>query len=242
MLKLHLKKILKALAIAGSVLLLSTASIRLPQLHNDYIRSSVGSQTVMIKSGRSGGTGFFVKTAKGQTYVLTNRHICELAIDERLTVHVQGEARPYSLRVIERSNSADLCLVEAPKHVGGGLVVADSLDLGQIVRIVGHPKLMPLTQSKGEYVGEEVIDLLFSNGPCPEETDQFHTEEDWGGPVCIMSVGAGLTNALALGGNSGSPTVNDLGQVVGVLFAGNPSDNWGLIVRLSDIKEFLKIY
>lgn len=61
-----------------------------------------------------------------------------------------------------------------------------------------------------------------------------------GSSVCAVSNTSMHMSAVAYPGNSGSPVINDLGQVTGVLFAGSRSEEHvSFAVPLETIKEFL---
>lgn len=229
--------------VAGAYLILEA-----PQFHANYIRNKVGSKTLLIsnKEKTGGGTGFYVEAPSGKTYIMTNAHIC---------VGLRGEAyadigdRQVKLSIIEVSQTTDLCLLES---VGNqqGLKVASSLETGEIMGLVGHPALMPLTLIKGELIG--YMDVMM---PVPPE---FCLNNKLGGPWAVKEVEvlpgikipfclgevakAGQTTLVALGGNSGSATVNFFGNIVGVLFASRSDANWGLVVSLEDINQFLAPY
>lgn len=56
-----------------------------------------------------------------------------------------------------------------------------------------------------------------------------------------FEVGNAMTTTLMIyGGASGSPTVNALGQVVGVVYAAPKGGGWGFAVPLSDVRAILK--
>jgi hypothetical protein len=124
-----------------------------------------------------------------------------------------------------------------------GLSVAGSVGIGEQIGLVGHPQLMPLTLSRGELVGYASIFVLVDMAPCkPNAAPMYQSVPTPFGRVCVMQVEAGLTNVIALSGNSGSPMVNIFGNLVGVLFAASSDSNWGNIVPLKEVKEFLKEY
>ena len=50
------------------------------------------------------------------------------------------------------------------------------------------------------------------------------------------------TNMIMHPGNSGSPVVDKLGRVIGVAFAIDGRTNYGYIVNLQDLKDFLARY
>jgi S1-C subfamily serine protease len=217
--------------------------LKAPQFHGDYIRNKVGSRTYKLfhESRRGGGTGFLVKANSGKTYVLTNAHICGENGETHVMAEIPGKERQIRLRIIEVSEVSDLCLIEAPHDAKSGLKLASEVYPGQELAVVGHPKLMPLTLSRGQYIGNGRISLLAHFGECKVENDNSKTLMSIFGPLCIKFYNAGFTNILALPGNSGSATVDFFGNVTGVLFAGG-QDNWGVIVLLKEVKDFLSIY
>jgi len=215
--------------------------VRSSQKHSDYIRSNVGSKVVKLinENKLSGGTGFFVEAPSKVIYLMTNAHVC--GTDGQTSIFYEVNKQLVKLKIIEVSTFTDLCLVEAPKSITEGLELASDLTPGEEISVVGHPKLMPLTETKGQFI--DYIDVFMGKpGPCQSETENHQTALDRFGVFCVTKFRAGATTVPALGGNSGSPVVNWKGDVVGVLFAGDPSDNWGLIISMGDIKTFLSVY
>lgn len=238
----------------SSWLLILVLAVKAPEWHYSAVRGYVGNKVVKITktmpNGRTGGgTGFHVQTPSGKTYILTNDHICEMSNDGYLTVSSSEQSRPIPRRIIERSSVTDLCLVEPLPNVGG-LDVASSVDTGEIVAVVGHPKLLPLTMSRGEVIGEVDVIILDhimdgdENDRCDLPKNKIMEFDTLFGPItaCMISIKAYQTNAVILGGNSGSPVVNFWGNLVGVAFANEGEAKWGSFVSLKDIREFLKPY
>lgn len=241
---LELIKILatKSIRLLAIFAVLGFMMVKAPQYHANYIRGKVGSQVFMItnEEGNSGGTGFEVRAKSGKVYTMTNSHVCGLQDEHGIVWASSATMRKIPLHVIEKSVNTDLCILTA---VGDskGLQLADSVEIGEQIGLVGHPRLMPITLSKGELIGYAQVQVLAEQTTCEKEVGMYHTVmSDWG-PVCLEILKAGLTNVPALGGNSGSPVVNIQGDVVAVLFAGSDA-NWGTVVSLSDIKEFLGAY
>lgn len=243
------------LPVAVAVLLLTVALT--PQAHEDYIRSSVGSNVYRIlqnDSGDSGGgTGFAVKAPSGKTYILTNAHICEMYEGKDTALVQSHEGRLIPRKILERSKYTDLCLIEGLPGDNNGLSLAGGISAGENLMIVGHPRLMDLTVSKGSMIQYSEIQML--KGIIGQEglTEEACTAEPKNtveqvnslfGPlsICVTNLYAIQTNAVSLPGNSGSPVVNFYGNVVGVLFGGDDEVHWGLIVPLEEIQDFLSAY
>jgi S1-C subfamily serine protease len=128
-------------------------------------------------------------------------------------------------------------------------VSKQELQVGATLYAVGHPGLRQLTVSSGEYIGHEEIQMLHdarteleclqANGvmiPLPPII-QILTGQEF---ACLIKLDTLQTTTVIYGGNSGSPAVNMWGNVIGVVFAGNRSqehDNY--IVPLSEVKRVL---
>lgn len=219
-----------------------------PDIHSTFVRNYVGSKTVMITKNGSGGTGFFVKAPSGTTYILTNRHVCDLSNDGTLDIILPNKNRKVTKNIIESYDHHDLCLVESEGSYSG-LDLASNLFTGQTIAIIGHPKLHPLTLSRGEYIGDKVIQVLLGYNIPPDKCrgkvyKMSFVQSIFGqSTACVGEFYSGQITAYSRGGSSGSPIVNFFGNVVGVLFAGNLQDQFeSYIVLLDDVKNFLKDY
>jgi len=247
-------------------------AVRAPEMHGHWLRHSVGSKVYLIKDNprSGGGTGFAIKAPSGETYILTNDHVCGVSSDKQ-TVLVQND---YGLsmrrRILARADFTDLCLIEGIPGVEG-LKLGSAPMIGQIVAAVGHPALMPITLSRGEIISQE--DIMIMEGPIsvidPDTGKEVQIPVDRGGitpeqcsraknrqvedvldfgffqlkvKFCInVTEGAYRTNMLIQPGNSGSPIVDFWGNVVGVVFAGD-GHMWGIDVKQQDVAKFLENY
>ena len=247
-------------------------AVRAPDMHSYWLRHSVGSKVYLIKDNPrgGGGTGFAIKAPSGETYILTNDHVCSVSSD-RQTVLVQND---YGLsmrrRILARADFTDLCLIEGIPGIEG-LELGPAPTIGQIVAAVGHPSLMPITLSKGEIISQE--DIMITEGPIsfinPDTGKETLVPADSGGialeqcskvknrqvegfldfgffqikvKYCVnLTEGAYRTNMLIQPGNSGSPIVDFWGNVVGVVFAGDRY-MWGIDVKQQDVAKFLENY
>lgn len=224
----------------GATIAVLGIALKAPQWHASYIRSKVGSQVVMLTTadGHRGGTGFAIKTPNGQVLTLTNSHICSLG--EGNIFATVSKTRKLPLHIIERSLTSDLCLLSGVARMQG-LSVADSVSIGSDVEVVGHPKLLPLTQAHGQLIGYVTIQVATTPDACEQNFPGTELVPSFFGMVCVQTMDAAATNAVVQGGNSGSPTVNFWGDIVGVLFAGDEL-GWGYLVPLKDVKAFLADY
>lgn len=214
-------------------------------LKDFYYRNVVGSNVVRVYNVEktSGGTGFHVKAASGKIFILTNKHVCELADkNDRVLIEQNGQAKIK--KVVARYEHHDLCLVE-PIQEERFIDVADSSHNGEDIIVVGHPGLRRLTLAHGEFIGPEIIQLamlvdsaLQCKGRIIEDPMvQFFYNK----LVCVEQFRSSAISSPIYGGNSGSPVLNIWGNVIGVVFAGNRSQaNDGYMVPLNYVKDFLK--
>jgi S1-C subfamily serine protease len=60
--------------------------------------------------------------------------------------------------------------------------------------------------------------------------------------VCVQDIVSIETNIVIFGGSSGSPVVDFFGRLVGVVFAGDNRTNYGYLVPIRYITDFLSAY
>jgi hypothetical protein len=242
-----LKSLTKSL-IAATVACLIVASA--PIIKDAYLRYGIGDEVVMITKSNNGningGTGFHVKAKSGKVYILTNKHVCEISKDGFVDVKSPSSARSIPRRIIQKYENHDLCLVE-PLAGKSGLSVASSASIGEDITLIGHPNLRPLVIKKGEYIGDETIELIsgYDRKTCKGRFVKDPMMEAFFGVegVCIESFFSMQVSVTSYGGNSGSPVVDKFGKVIGVLFAGSTRvvDD-AYLVPLHHIKIFLEVY
>ncbi len=260
----------KALSLLSVALLLGGMGYtahKAPEIHSAFLRYKVGTKVYMIK-GRldgGGGSGFAVKAPSGQSYIVTNAHVCEGALkqseDKEALLVVNGDGA-MRRRIIEVSGFTDLCVLEGVPGVEG-LSLGDAASVGDAVTAVGHPKLRPLTLSKGEIIGAhdvKILDFAFPTGnpfidfilqaregKCDKPKNEIvNIPLDEEGLLVLKlcfdnTKGAYQSTVVIFPGNSGSPVVDALGRVVGVAFASDGT-NWAEIVSQQDLERFLARY
>ena len=99
-----------------------------------------------------GGTGFHVIAPSGKTFIMTNRHVCQLAVNNLLWAVVEGFTQDHQVKVVYASDAFDLCLVEPIPGVEG-VTVGDVPYIGQEIHYFGHPRGQQGTFVSGEAVG-----------------------------------------------------------------------------------------
>ena len=242
-----IKAIFQALKLTTIFLLASIFVIKVPDVHRRLLRNYVGNKVVSITNdkGNSGGTGFFLKTPSGKSYLLTNKHICQLK-DANGIVYVHTEdGSTIPSKVIEEAKDTDLCIIENVKGYKG-LSVGGKNYSGQWIYAIGHPKLYPLVMVGGEIFANSNIDVFDhlidpKNPQCDGKVQDvqflFFTLK-----ACMHTVNANFTDLTILPGNSGSPVVDAWGRVEGVVFAGDSDANWGFTIPVQDLIKFISKY
>jgi S1-C subfamily serine protease len=219
------------------------------RLHYKYIRNHTANAVVKITNfaGTSGGTGFHVKAPSGKTYIMTNDHVCDLAVNNMLLVE-QSDKLPIAKKVIERFDYTDLCLIEPIEGVSG-LSVANESKSGEKIYVVGHPLLWDITLTEGEFISRYVAEVILYFIADEKELKECNKPKNrvvevemlfFKVPACLLTVDAYQSNIHILPGSSGSPAVNFWGNLVGVAFAGDKNIFWGSFITIDDIKKVLE--
>jgi S1-C subfamily serine protease len=249
------KCISTGLKVAAGVAIILGLTIQFSDIQHNFIRSKVGSEVVsIIDPSQGGGTGFHIQGKSGQTYIMTNVHICEMSTDGKpLLVTQEGLDEYVPRKVIFMSKKHDICLMEPlPGHTG--IKLASSVDIGEEITVVGHPHLRPLTLSKGEVIDNQAITTIPKFAILTQDDLDYCKELNNSEVVTVASFFGQLDicvvkditlqiSAIAYPGNSGSPVVNKFGNVIGLLFAGNSQAvNDAYLVKLEHLKEVLDLY
>jgi hypothetical protein len=249
------KKIKKSRVKKGMLLLVGLLSIA-SVVHSftvklkPNLRLLANQNVVMITDDpiSGGGTGFYVKAPSGKTYLITNNHVCEAGKRMSLVIrHHNGKVTEF--KPIIGDESKDLCLLETTDQTKG-LTVATHMEKYTKYHLFGNPKLFKWVHEEGEIFDTDNVPLIhhvirdISKPECDKpymsisKMDFIFFELD----VCMVNYKSNLSNIRAFGGNSGSPLLNEYGEVVGVLFAGNGETQYGFFIPLETLQEFLKGY
>jgi S1-C subfamily serine protease len=238
---------LKKGAIALTTLAVSVlATVKAPELHKRYLRNKVGAATVTLFTENSGGSGVHVQAESGKTYILTNKHVCGLAVNGRINVRSNVTGVAISRKVVSVSREHDLCLVQPLQGVDG-LSLGGGLEKGDTLHVIGNPRLDPLSVATGEMIDRTQIEIVTGINVDRSSCDGSLMEIN--DPMlnmfgifsaCITKYDAIQANVIAYPGNSGSAVVDSFGNVEAILFAGSRDAVTNqFLVPLDFIKDFL---
>lgn len=241
-----LKKLKKLVLGVACAALFGIISLNQAELHNSYLRWEVGQSVVQVLSpSGGGGTGFAIRAASGEEFIVTNKHVCEAAVNGWMRIKQDDSKEAVFKRVIYKDNKHDLCLLQGDRRLSP-LTLGSAPEKGSFNYIIGHPGLRQLTVSQGEFIGNKTIEMpekVAKREQCRGRVYELNDMEKmmYGIEfVCILSYKTYSTTAVAYPGNSGSPVVNKFGNVIGVLFAGSTQEERdNFIVPLNELVRVL---
>lgn len=161
-------------------------------------------------SGLSTGTGFAIDA----NTLVTNRHVVENSREIEITTY---DGRTVDVTATAITTVADLAIVttaETIAAVAPVLAQADAVE-GDAITVVGYPRGGQLTTVSGVVIGEATDPLGSSLGRVV------------------------ATTAPVEPGSSGSPALNEAGEVVGVIYAKNDSEQ-SFMVPVSMLRSLLQ--
>jgi S1-C subfamily serine protease len=228
------------LALAGCAVIgnnYSNKPLTVPKTESQFAKTAV---MITNDAGNSGGTGVILYSRAGQSYVLTNKHVCQLIQIGGKVVTDDGNSYPVeNFRVYKKH---DLCLIGVFKNLGVNVKVADkSPKIYSSSIVVGHPALLPTMITLGHFSQWRTIQLIIDMKEC----DGTETDEESlmcafaGGKPVVKEFQAQATSSLIMPGSSGSAVFNDKGELSGLIFAGSQGLSYGFLVPWEYVHDFL---
>jgi S1-C subfamily serine protease len=201
-----------------------------------------------VDNPRTGGTGFLVVAPNsGITYILTNAHICEVSTNGYLMATKDSWKKGIAVRILEKADYTDLCLLEALPGATGGYTLAEDVSARERLFAVGHPHLKPLTITDGfivERLDIELVEAEKNREQCVGPGYVFKDVDTMFGPLplCVKQIDGWDTSIEIYPGNSGSPQLNARGELTGVMFAADGRTHRGSSIPLDVVRGFLGFF
>lgn len=170
-----------------------------------------------IRGNNRYATGFHLNY-RGKVFIITNKHVCDSHM--RIYKHLSIQFGDYVGEILAVDEAHDLCLVSSNRTEGLSLANRQSKPLEKVT-VIGFPRGMGKVIREGRVIGDVPLFAPWLNN---------------------MTVDSIQISAIAYGGNSGSPILNQNGDVTGVLFAGHMYFHTETyIVPLDNLKIFLAL-
>lgn len=159
------------------------------KLSTDEQVSTYKESVVVVEAGRSKGTGFAI-SSDGR--IITNHHVIEG--EKRISVGFPEDGL-FEAKVVEEYPSIDLALLETDGENLPHLTLAEETSFKPLEHIyfIGNPLRFTGIANQGQVIG-------------------YRELGGWEQPVLML-------DAPIYKGNSGSPVINNEGEVIGVVFA-----------------------
>jgi hypothetical protein len=211
--------------------------------NNNLLNNNVVKVT-KVSNDTSGGTGFYLDMGDNSTFVVTNAHVCE-NYDHMVVQPIKNSGKSI-LKVVKADMAVDLCLLRSNKPRGNkGLKVSRMVTSFTRATMMGFALLEQLNPQHGYATNFDQVEVFL---PVKEKTAKCFNGTDpvWFGmlgipllKVCIIPYYVHRTTLEVYPGNSGSPVINDDGDVIGVISGANTITNYGHMVPLSSLRTFL---
>ena len=139
---------------------------------------------------------------KGNVFTVTNNHCCDFG----LTQFGEGEVRVGNVieNVIHRSKIADVCILTSSQKDTPIKLAKNEFGVLDRALLMGYPRGEFLTPRYGHVIAKDIEVCI----PYAELDD-------------IVCVSSNFLSTISYGGNSGSPLLNEQGNITNVLYAGD---------------------
>lgn len=201
------------------------------------------SVTITNLQKNSGGSGTIIQSGPDSSLILTNGHVCKLALNGALVTTDDNKSYPVVSYVLSKAH--DLCLIKIAVNLGIQTEVAtEAPPTYSKAIIVGHPSLLPTIVTSGHFSGKHVIGVMMGYRDCtPAES-----ADPQAGIFCLLGGGkipevknfdAIVVSALIMPGSSGSAIYNAEGKISALVFAGRDQLGYSESVPQEYINFFL---
>lgn len=154
---------------------------------------------VVLETGESRGTGFSIS---GDGTIITNHHVIEGETEVRAAYPEEGL---FQAEVVETYPEIDLAVLDVEGTGLPHLPLAETAEFmpGEHIYFIGNPLRFQGIANEGEVIG-------------------YRNLQGWEEPVLML-------DAPIYRGNSGSPVINEDGEVIAVVFATIDDDEQGRV-------------
>lgn len=226
----------------GSIILMTpvvvkpihTAFVNL-MLENSVYKLNMKYRSTGVAAGTA--TGFVTRTSTGRVVMVTNSHVCGLLRGKTLfpgqrdTQVFLEDGRELTTLRVDYGN--DLCVMNLPGRVDAETplqVSKTAPEVDSLIYVLGHPVGGPLRFVSGTKLVDDkdlnaIGELLTVQKNFPTIKCVIIDRIIY--QVCGVYRQSALITAQIFPGNSGSPVVNWLGNVVGVVWGYNPNEKLG---------------
>lgn len=232
-----LNKYFTGLLVAGIILTGCVSSgHKVPQDTKEFAKTSA---MITLENKQSGGSGVILRSTANKSWVLTNKHVCQLIQNGGLVTTEQGSYPVASYRPYRKH---DLCLVEVMVNLHVNTYLAEKPpELYSQAVIAGHPALLPTMVTRGHFTKKMNISIMVDVLDCDgqEEGDDAVFCAMFGKKPVILTLEAQPTTATIMAGSSGSGVFNTKGEITGLVFAGSQGLSYGFLVPYEYVSDFL---
>lgn len=217
-------------------ILSSFASVNAPVTNKELRNSAV---MIVNSQASSGGTGSILSSSNKGSYILTNKHVCEVVQRGGYVIKEKLKSKVVSYREYDKH---DLCLIKVKNNLGVNIkLAATEPEMADVSAVSGFPQLYPNTITRGHFSDKLIVKVMIGEEECTEE--EFLTNMMcmfFGIKPIVKPFKAQHTSNLIQPGNSGSAVLNSKGELAGVVFAGSGDLGFALIVPHEFVVDFIK--
>lgn len=233
------KNIISGIACLCLSLAMLLGHMRSSSKSNQWLRDRV----VMLIGNGALCSGEQVRSPSGKDYILSAGHCHALADGNDNIEVITEDGRHLSRRVIQEDPMSDLLLLEGIPNLQG-IDIAEHSRRFEHVRTFTHGEGHKTYKTEGDLIDEQHLDVLLgeASDKCDMPKEKIKTMQIFIFEIkaCVLSVNETITTAMIVPGSSGGMVVDDSGKLVGVCSASDSP--FGALVRLKDIKAFLRNY
>lgn len=206
----------------------------------DITKNSV---MVINKAMNHGGTGVIYQSGQSGSYVLTNKHVCDVL--KTAGGVVKTTTGVYQVQAMLESKVSDLCLTFTPANLNQNtLLASEAPKTFSPVKVSGHPALLPTIITTGHFSERQIIQVFIGMQPCTAD-DASNPDTSllcafFGGLPMIKSYESVLVSATIMPGSSGSGVYNANDELSGLVFAGSRDFAYGWTVPYDQVAAFLR--